>query len=195
MAQIIRIFYVKRIGITADFLFDTVDTAIWSVIEPSLGIIAGCIATLRPLFVKFGVSIKKTTKKHGSKPPSSGSGWRVKMHKLSDKALDSSFNSKSAISQRREPQGSEIELNQPPPSEHQLDHDCPDIEGGHTSRWSRDSRAINVQKTFETSSHRTMPTDREPSDLSSWDDLPMHGQQSVMAPQGAHVRSPSPRVG
>lgn len=197
MAQIIRIFYVKRIGITADFLFDTVDTAIWSVIEPSLGIIAGCIATLRPLFVKFGISIKKTTKKYPSKPPGGSggsSGWRVRMHKLSDKPLDSSFNSKSAISQRREPHESEIELNQTPHREHQPDHVC-DIEGGRNSRGVRDSQGINVQKTFESNSHRTTPVDREPSDSSSWNDLPMQGQQAIPAPPGAHVRSPSPRAG
>lgn len=196
MAQIIRIFYVKRIGITADFLFDTVDTAIWSVIEPSLGIMAGCIATLRPLFVKFGISIKKTTKKYPSKPPSGGgsSGWRVRMHKLSDKPLDSSFNSKSAVSQRREPHESEIELNQTPHHEHQPDHVC-DIEGGRTSRWVRDSNGFDEQKTSESNFHRVTPVDREPSDSGSWNDLPMQGQQLVPAPQGVHVRSPSPRAG
>lgn len=31
------------------------DVAIWSVMEPSLGIMAGCLATLRPLFKGFGI--------------------------------------------------------------------------------------------------------------------------------------------
>jgi hypothetical protein len=35
---------------TDDFLYDTVDIAIWSNIEPGLGITAGSLATLRPLY-------------------------------------------------------------------------------------------------------------------------------------------------
>lgn len=32
-----------------DFLYATTDVAIWSTVEPGIGITAGCIATLRPL--------------------------------------------------------------------------------------------------------------------------------------------------
>lgn len=38
----------------------------WSVLEPALGIIAGCIATLRPLFKNFGLSGLKRPKKYNS---------------------------------------------------------------------------------------------------------------------------------
>ncbi|KAH8883947.1 hypothetical protein GQ53DRAFT_629792, partial [Thozetella sp. PMI_491] len=54
VALIVRIPYVKFLAISSDFLFETIDVAIWSVMEPSLGIIAGCIATLRPLFKSWG---------------------------------------------------------------------------------------------------------------------------------------------
>lgn len=59
-----RIPFVKRLAITPDFLFETVDVAIWSVMEPSLGIIAGCVATLRPLFKTMGFG-KPTTQRYG----------------------------------------------------------------------------------------------------------------------------------
>lgn len=59
-----RIPFVKRLAITPDFLFETVDVAIWSVMEPSLGIIAGCVATLRPLFKSMGFG-KQTTQRYG----------------------------------------------------------------------------------------------------------------------------------
>lgn len=59
-----RIPFVKKLAITPDFLFETVDVAIWSVMEPSLGIIAGCVATLRPLFKTMGFG-KPTTQRYG----------------------------------------------------------------------------------------------------------------------------------
>lgn len=40
------------------------DVAIWSVLEPSLGIIAGCVATLRPLFKGLGFGRKSTINYH-----------------------------------------------------------------------------------------------------------------------------------
>ncbi|KAJ0107919.1 hypothetical protein J7T55_007131 [Diaporthe amygdali] len=64
IALVVRIPFVKRLAITPDFLFETVDVAIWSVMEPSLGIIAGCVATLRPLFKTMGFG-KPTTQRYG----------------------------------------------------------------------------------------------------------------------------------
>ncbi|CAN8099005.1 unnamed protein product [Discula destructiva] len=61
VALIVRIPYVKVLAISPDFLFETVDVAIWSVLELSLGIISCCLATLRPLFKRFGVG-RNTTK-------------------------------------------------------------------------------------------------------------------------------------
>lgn len=60
VALIIRIPYVKRIAISADFLYDTVSLAAWSVIEPSLGIVAGSIAAIRPLFKAWGFGLNRS---------------------------------------------------------------------------------------------------------------------------------------
>ncbi|KAK7951134.1 uncharacterized protein PG986_006862 [Apiospora aurea] len=66
IALILRASYVRNITISADFLHDTVDVATWSVLEPALGIVAGCIATLRPLFKNLGLSALKRSRKYSS---------------------------------------------------------------------------------------------------------------------------------
>ncbi|KAK8055260.1 hypothetical protein PG993_000487 [Apiospora rasikravindrae] len=66
IALILRASNVRDIAISADFLHDTVDVATWSVLEPALGIIAGCIATLRPLFKNFGLSGLKRSMRYNS---------------------------------------------------------------------------------------------------------------------------------
>jgi len=53
IAAIIRIPYIKVLSLTDDFLFATTDVAIWSTVEPGLGLVAGGAATLRPLFRSF----------------------------------------------------------------------------------------------------------------------------------------------
>ena len=49
----IRVPYIKVLALTDDFLFATTDVAIWSTIEPGLGIVAAGAVTLRPLFRRF----------------------------------------------------------------------------------------------------------------------------------------------
>lgn len=49
----IRVPYIRVLALTDDFLYATTDVAIWSVVEPGLGIIAVGAATLRPLFRSF----------------------------------------------------------------------------------------------------------------------------------------------
>ncbi|KAI0125778.1 integral membrane protein [Xylariales sp. AK1849] len=88
-ALIVRIPYVKKIAISADFLFETIDIAIWSVIEPSLGIMAGCIAAIRPLFKNFGFGLNRT-KRYDSGQPGFGLQRRrfpSNMKKLDDASL------------------------------------------------------------------------------------------------------------
>ncbi|PMD39939.1 hypothetical protein L207DRAFT_428221, partial [Hyaloscypha variabilis F] len=53
IATMIRIPYIKVLAITDDFLFATTDVAIWSTVEPGLGLMAAGGATLRPLFRSF----------------------------------------------------------------------------------------------------------------------------------------------
>lgn len=53
VATMIRIPYIKVLAITDDFLFATTDVAVWSTVEPGLGLVAAGGATLRPLFRSF----------------------------------------------------------------------------------------------------------------------------------------------
>src|ERR1700761_8704457 len=50
LATIIRVPYVVTLTQTSDFLYATVNVAIWSTVEPGVGITGVCMATLRPLF-------------------------------------------------------------------------------------------------------------------------------------------------
>jgi hypothetical protein len=49
-ATIVRMFYIKTLMNGPDFLWATTDVALWSTVEPGIGITAGSIACLRPLF-------------------------------------------------------------------------------------------------------------------------------------------------
>jgi hypothetical protein len=51
-ATIVRIPYIKQLA-QNDFLYSTTDVAIWSTVEPGIGITAAAMATLRPLFRNF----------------------------------------------------------------------------------------------------------------------------------------------
>ncbi|KUJ22539.1 uncharacterized protein LY89DRAFT_302918 [Mollisia scopiformis] len=53
IAAMIRIPFIKTLALTDDFLFATTDVAIWSTVEPGLGLMAVGGATLRPLFRSF----------------------------------------------------------------------------------------------------------------------------------------------
>jgi len=53
VATMIRVPYIKVLALTDDFLFATTDVAIWSTVEPGLGIVAASAASLRPLFRTF----------------------------------------------------------------------------------------------------------------------------------------------
>lgn len=48
-ATLVRMPYIKGFAAKQDFLYESTDIAIWSTIEPGIGMIAACIATLRPL--------------------------------------------------------------------------------------------------------------------------------------------------
>ncbi|KAL8376098.1 hypothetical protein RB595_007287 [Gaeumannomyces hyphopodioides] len=49
-ATIVRAVYIPRLVAADDFLWSTADVAVWSTVEPGVGIIAASIATLRPLW-------------------------------------------------------------------------------------------------------------------------------------------------
>ncbi|KAF1923182.1 uncharacterized protein M421DRAFT_104644 [Didymella exigua CBS 183.55] len=48
-ATVVRMFYIHTLTNGPDFLYATTDVAIWSTVEPGIGITASSIATLRPL--------------------------------------------------------------------------------------------------------------------------------------------------
>ncbi|RDW89487.1 hypothetical protein BP6252_01519 [Coleophoma cylindrospora] len=52
-ATIVRIPFVNQLTNTTDFLYGTTDVAIWSTVEPGIGLTAAAMATLRPLFRTF----------------------------------------------------------------------------------------------------------------------------------------------
>lgn len=49
LATLIRMPFISNLTHTDDFLYATVDIAIWSIVEPGVGIVAACAATFRPL--------------------------------------------------------------------------------------------------------------------------------------------------
>jgi hypothetical protein len=49
LATLIRMPFVSNLTHTDDFLYATIDLAIWSIVEPGVGIAAACAATFRPL--------------------------------------------------------------------------------------------------------------------------------------------------
>ncbi|TVY34859.1 hypothetical protein LSUB1_G005407 [Lachnellula subtilissima] len=75
IAAMIRIPYIKVLGLTQDFLFNTIDIAIWSTVEPGLGIIAASAATLRPLFRNFYSLSTRTSQSQKPSHPAAGRGY------------------------------------------------------------------------------------------------------------------------
>ncbi|KIW07958.1 uncharacterized protein PV09_01859 [Verruconis gallopava] len=49
IATIVRMPFIMSLYKDSDFLYETIDIALWSNVEPGVGIAAACIATLRPL--------------------------------------------------------------------------------------------------------------------------------------------------
>ncbi|KAK2005518.1 hypothetical protein LZ32DRAFT_672841 [Colletotrichum eremochloae] len=49
-ATIVRAFYIPTLLDGENFLYETTNFAIWSTVEPGIGIVAACLATLRPLY-------------------------------------------------------------------------------------------------------------------------------------------------
>jgi len=65
LATIIRMPFIMALARADDFLWETVDIAIWSTVEPGVGISAACVATLRPLLqVVVRNPNKATSRRH-----------------------------------------------------------------------------------------------------------------------------------
>ncbi|KAF2815709.1 uncharacterized protein BDZ99DRAFT_432408 [Mytilinidion resinicola] len=61
ICSIVRFFYIDGLTRTDDFFWNATNTAIWSTIEPGVGIIAGSLATMRPLFKSVFTSVRDLT--------------------------------------------------------------------------------------------------------------------------------------
>ncbi|KAF2874168.1 hypothetical protein BDV95DRAFT_604366 [Massariosphaeria phaeospora] len=64
ICSILRFRYVDGLTQIEDFFWNAINIGIWSTIEPGAGIIAGCLATLRPFFKSFvnrALSIRSST--------------------------------------------------------------------------------------------------------------------------------------
>ena len=72
VATIVRFYCIKQIATSSDFLFATVDIAIWSALEIGTGIPACCLVTLRPLFRSYFGATNNTNDRAGSNMPSGG---------------------------------------------------------------------------------------------------------------------------
>lgn len=86
-----------------DFLWATVDIAIWSTVEQGLAITAGSLATLRPLFKSIGYSLGLTTRPSDyptaggyAKQPTQKSSHAMRSGKMSQ---NDDFSSRSQFSQ------------------------------------------------------------------------------------------------
>ena len=87
-AVVVRLPYMRLLA-SDDFLYDTVDVAIWSSVEQGMAITAGCFATLQPL-VKH-IAFKLGLKPHVSLPSPSGYGNNIRMKEAAVISVKKSF--------------------------------------------------------------------------------------------------------
>jgi hypothetical protein len=79
ICSILRFRYVDGITRTDDFFWATVQIATWSTIECGASIIAGCLATLRPLLRRIAPSTRNTSTPGSCTPQGSRScGWSAR---------------------------------------------------------------------------------------------------------------------
>ncbi|GFP60294.1 hypothetical protein ACSS6W_000105 [Trichoderma asperelloides] len=83
VAVVVRFPYVKDFK-TVDFLWATIDIAIWSTVEQGLAITAGSLATIRPLFRKIAAKLGWSTM--GSNLPPTGDGASMGNHQTTGRS-------------------------------------------------------------------------------------------------------------
>jgi len=90
------------------------DVAIWSVMEPSLGIIAGCAATLRPLFKAWGFGPKSRLRDrhsyHSQSRSGRNGGWPSSQSQHLQKMSKSTSGSRTVRRDELDDARSDIEL-------------------------------------------------------------------------------------
>jgi hypothetical protein len=99
-AAIVKLYFITNYGKTGDWLWDSRDLTIWTIVECNVGIVAGNLPCLKPLFrtilgSTYGRGSRKTSENYLSKPYGSGSNNRsvsknyASIH--SDKAAEGEF--------------------------------------------------------------------------------------------------------
>ena len=94
IVSVVRLPYIKGLAMGPDFFRNVVNTTLWSVIEPGIGITAACLANLRPLFKCISEGTRAARSRSGSNPlapsqpmaarpdrPASFSTWRTEQMK------------------------------------------------------------------------------------------------------------------
>ncbi|KAJ2895661.1 integral membrane protein [Zalerion maritima] len=180
VALIVRIPYIRFLAISTDFLFETIDVAIWTVMEPGLGIMAGCAATMRPLIKAWGFgprsrqyayNTNNSSMHHRSNGASVWGTSRAHMQKLSGKPCDG---------------GSDIELNKsvqsPGMRSATIAADHAPVSG------QQPEGAINVCTSIDVMTEHTAPRkDSESSDDISWS---YPGRLASIKPEPARLPRP-----
>ncbi len=87
-AVVVRLPYMRLLA-SDDFLYDTVDVAIWSSVEQGMAITAGCLATLQPL-VKH-LAVKLGLRPHASLLSPNGYGNNIRMKEAAVISVKKSF--------------------------------------------------------------------------------------------------------
>lgn len=80
-AAVVNLTYKKNYGRSGDWLWDSRDITIWTVVECNIGIIAGNLPCLKPIFrtvlgSTYGRGSRKTPSRYGSRPYGPGTGNR-----------------------------------------------------------------------------------------------------------------------
>ena len=160
------------------------DVAVWSVMEPSLGIIAGCAACLRPLFKVWGFGPNSSRRyhygqyqRHDAKNDGShraGSVWKASDH-VHMRRFDDGFQTSRTLSDAAD-NTSDIELN---PSLTERSRENAEVPGTWREGPVSDGRQINVKTSVDVSFRRTITADEAFS--------PGRNSTSVVAPAAARM--------
>jgi hypothetical protein len=78
ICSIVRFKYIDSLGDRDDFFWNAANVSIWSTIEMGTGIIAGCLATMRPLFKKLMYRAVHLTHAAGAVPSTRVRLWKGK---------------------------------------------------------------------------------------------------------------------
>ncbi|KAE9990961.1 hypothetical protein EG327_000674 [Venturia inaequalis] len=87
--SIVRFKYIDGLGSHEDFFWNAANVSIWSTMEMGTGIIAGCLATMRPLFKKLVYKASPLSTSHRGATDTSSRLWKPKPSARSSTHTDS----------------------------------------------------------------------------------------------------------